>query len=81
MAVARQLQMTSIYWEVDPRDWSHPEGETSTAHQSRVKSRIERHCRPGAIILSHDYAQPDTIAAYRDLLPWLKKRYTLVALP
>jgi hypothetical protein len=32
-------------------------------------------------VLSHDYGQPDTIAAYRTLLPWLKHRYRLVALP
>ncbi|WP_436650753.1 polysaccharide deacetylase family protein [Actinoplanes sp. URMC 104] len=81
VAVAEQMDMTSIYWRVDPRDWDHPEGESDAAHRDRVISRIERHCRPGAIVLSHDYAQPDTIAAYRRLLPWLKKRYTLVALP
>ena len=44
-------------------------------------SRIESHVGHGAIVLSHDYAQPDTIAAYRTLLPWLRKRYKLVALP
>ncbi|MBL7256817.1 polysaccharide deacetylase family protein [Paractinoplanes lichenicola] len=81
VAVAGQLKMTSIYWEVDPRDWSHRKGESSAAHQAKVISSITRHCRPGAIVLSHDYAQPDTIAAYKKLIPWLKKRYTLVALP
>jgi peptidoglycan-N-acetylglucosamine deacetylase len=81
VGVAKQLGMTSIYWKVDPRDWDHPKGEKSAAHQAKVISRIEKHSRPGAIILSHDYAQPDTIAAYRKLIPWLKKRYTLVALP
>jgi len=78
---ATELGMTSIYWKVDPRDWEHRKGENSSTHQARVISQIERHCRPGAIVLSHDYAQPDTIAAYRKLIPWLKKRYTLVALP
>ncbi|WP_250001038.1 polysaccharide deacetylase family protein [Actinoplanes sp. M2I2] len=81
VAQAKQLGMTSIYWKVDPRDWSHHQGETSAAHQAKVVDRIEKHCRPGAIVLSHDYGQPDTIAAYRTLLPWLKKHYTLVALP
>ncbi len=81
VAEAKQLHMTSIYWKVDPRDWDHPKGETDAAHRDRVISRIAQHCRPGAIVLSHDYAQPDTIAAYRKLIPWLKKRYTLVALP
>ncbi|MBM2618975.1 polysaccharide deacetylase family protein [Actinoplanes sp. LDG1-06] len=81
VAVADQMHMTSIYWQVDPRDWSHRKGETSAAHQAKVISSVAKHCRPGAIVLSHDYAQPDTIAAYRKLIPWLKKRYTLVALP
>ncbi|WP_250035526.1 polysaccharide deacetylase family protein [Paractinoplanes maris] len=81
VSTAKQLGMTSIYWKVDPRDWSHHKGESSKAHQAKVVAQIEKHCRPGAIVLSHDYGQPDTIAAYRKLLPWLKKRYTLVALP
>ncbi|TDO38562.1 polysaccharide deacetylase family protein [Paractinoplanes brasiliensis] len=79
--VAGQMRMTSIYWKVDPRDWSHRKGESSAAHQAKVIKSVTHHCRPGAIVLSHDYAQPDTIAAYRKLIPWLKKRYTLVALP
>ncbi|MBU2670430.1 polysaccharide deacetylase family protein [Actinoplanes bogorensis] len=79
--VAEDMKMTSIYWKVDPRDWDHPKGESDSAHQQRVISKIARNCRPGAIVLSHDYAQPDTIAAYRKLIPMLKKRYTLVALP
>ncbi|WP_127499582.1 polysaccharide deacetylase family protein [Actinoplanes solisilvae] len=78
---AKDLGMISIYWKVDPRDWEHKKGESSAAHQAKVIRQIEKHCRPGAIVLSHDYAQPDTIAAYRKLIPWLKKRYTLVALP
>ncbi|MCM4080025.1 polysaccharide deacetylase family protein [Paractinoplanes hotanensis] len=81
VSTARQLGMTSIYWRVDPRDWSHRKGETSAAHQAKVVRQIEKHCRPGAIVLSHDYAQPDTVAAYKKLIPWLKKRYTLIALP
>ena len=81
VSTAQQMGMTSIYWRVDPRDWSHRKGETSAAHQAKVVRQIEKHCRPGAIVLSHDYGQPDTIAAYKKLIPWLKKRYTLIALP
>ncbi|MCO8272985.1 polysaccharide deacetylase family protein [Actinoplanes sp. TRM 88003] len=81
VGTAEQMGMTSIYWKVDPRDWSHRKGETSAVHQAKVVKQIEKHCRPGAIVLSHDYAQPDTIAAYKKLIPWLKKRYTLIALP
>jgi peptidoglycan-N-acetylglucosamine deacetylase len=81
VATARQLGMSSIYWKVDPRDWHHPKGETSAQHRSRVIRMVEKHTHKGAIVLSHDFAQPDTVAAYRTLLPWLRKRFTLVALP
>jgi peptidoglycan/xylan/chitin deacetylase (PgdA/CDA1 family) len=81
VAIAKSMGMTSLYWRVDPRDWDHPEGETHTQHKARVISRVEQHTHNGAIVLSHDYAQPDTIVAYRTLLPWLKKRYQLVGLP
>ena len=81
VGVAKQMRMTSIYWKVDPRDWDHPEGETSSAHRRHLIARIEQHTHAGAIVLSHDYAQPDTIAAYRVLLPRLRHRYQLIALP
>ena len=80
VAVAKSMGMTSLYWKVDPRDWSHPKGETHAQHRARVITRVERNTRAGAIVLSHDYAQPDTIAAYRTLLPWLKKRFRLTGL-
>ena len=80
VAIARQLGMASLYWKVDPRDWDHPKGETDAQHKKRVISRVEHNTHPGAIVLSHDYAQPDTIAAYQTLLPWLKKRFTLIGL-
>jgi peptidoglycan/xylan/chitin deacetylase (PgdA/CDA1 family) len=81
VAIARQLGMTSVYWRVDPRDWDHPKGETDAQHKARVIWRVEHYTHNGAIVLSHDYAQPDTIAAYRTLLPWLHKRFQLTALP
>jgi peptidoglycan/xylan/chitin deacetylase (PgdA/CDA1 family) len=81
VATARQLGMTSLYWKVDPRDWDHPKGESDAAHRAKVISAVEKHVRKGAVILSHDYAQPDTIAAYHVLIPWLRHRYQLIALP
>jgi len=81
VGVARMLGMTSIYWKVDPRDWDHPKGETHAQHRARVIARIQSHTHSGAIVLSHDYAQPDTIVAYRTLLPWLRHRFKLIALP
>jgi peptidoglycan-N-acetylglucosamine deacetylase len=81
VGVAKKLGMTSIYWKVDPRDWDHPKGETHSQHRARVIARVKAHTHNGAIVLSHDYAQPDTIAAYRTLLPWLRHRFKLIALP
>ena len=81
VSVAKQLGMTSIYWKVDPRDWDHPKGESHATHRSKVISTVEKRTRKGSIVLSHDYAQPDTIAAYHTLVPWLRQRYKLIALP
>ena len=64
--------MTSLYWEVDPRDWDHPTGETDdAAHVERVIAEVRKAVEPGSIVLSHDFNQPDTISAYEKLLPWL----------
>jgi peptidoglycan/xylan/chitin deacetylase (PgdA/CDA1 family) len=81
VTAAADMGMTSVYWQVDPRDWQHPAGESSAAHRARVIAAVQKQVHKGAIVLSHDYGQPDTIAAYRTLLPWLKHRYRLVALP
>jgi len=42
---------------------------------------VQRYTKPGSIVLSHDNGQPDTIEAYRTLLPWLKERFELAPLP
>jgi peptidoglycan-N-acetylglucosamine deacetylase len=78
--LTRQLGMTSIYWQVDPRDWEHKKEESAPAHVERLIHDIKRDTRPGAIVLSHDNRQPTTIEAYKVLLPWLKERFQLVAL-
>jgi peptidoglycan-N-acetylglucosamine deacetylase len=79
--VAKELGMKSIYWKVDPRDWEHGREESDGAHTSRVINSVKKRTHAGAIVLSHDYAQPDTIKAYGVLLPWLKSRFKLIALP
>jgi peptidoglycan/xylan/chitin deacetylase (PgdA/CDA1 family) len=81
VAAGTDLGMKSIYWQVDPRDWAHPGGESTTAHEAKVVHAVKKHVGKGAIVLSHDYGQPTTIAAYRKLIPWLQKRYRLIALP
>ncbi|WP_238014603.1 polysaccharide deacetylase family protein [Dactylosporangium sp. AC04546] len=81
VAKARSLGMESIYWDVDPQDWNHKPDAGSQAHIARVVRDIQRHVRPGSIVLSHDNGQPDTIVVYQRLLPWLLERYKLEALP
>ncbi|MFI5890811.1 polysaccharide deacetylase family protein [Actinoplanes sp. NPDC051513] len=80
VSIAKSMGMGSLYWKVDPRDWDHPKGETPAQHRAKIIWRVEHNTHAGAIVLSHDYAQPDTITAYRTLLPWLKKRYSLIGL-
>lgn len=80
VSVAAELGMTSIYWQVDPRDWDHPAGETGEQHVAKIVDTVRQQVSKGAIVLSHDYQQPDTITAYEQLIPWLKARYRLIAL-
>ncbi|WP_433203893.1 polysaccharide deacetylase family protein [Dactylosporangium sp. CS-047395] len=81
VAKAKSLGMSSIYWDVDPQDWNHKPDANDQAHIQRVISQIKSHVRQGSIILSHDNAQPDTIVAYRQLIPWMKRYYALERLP
>jgi peptidoglycan/xylan/chitin deacetylase (PgdA/CDA1 family) len=77
VGVADQFGMSSLYWAVDPRDWDHPKGETDPVHVNKVIAEVQKHARPGAIILSHDFNQPDTIEAYGKLIPWLQEHFTI----
>jgi peptidoglycan-N-acetylglucosamine deacetylase len=79
--LASNLGMKSIYWHVDPRDWDSSTYGTGAGMQQHIITEIQNKVRPGSIILSHDNKKPNTIAAYAILLPWLKQRFTLAALP
>ena len=81
VAVAADLEMRSIYWDLDPRDWDHTTDASDEVHRDRLVRDVQHGVRKGSIVLSHDYGQPQTVTAYRTLLPWLEHRYTLVALP
>ncbi|GAA3275493.1 hypothetical protein GCM10020218_022400 [Dactylosporangium vinaceum] len=81
VAKARAMGMASIYWDVDPQDWNHKPDKNDQSHIDRVIAEIKGHVRQGSIILSHDNAQPDTIVAYRQLIPWMKQYFTLESLP
>jgi peptidoglycan/xylan/chitin deacetylase (PgdA/CDA1 family) len=73
--------MTPLYWDVDPRDWDAAHFGRGPAMVSHIVSSVQAHVKPGRIVLSHDCKHPDTVIAYATLLPWLKARYTLIALP
>ncbi|WP_432972153.1 polysaccharide deacetylase family protein [Dactylosporangium sp. CA-233914] len=81
VAKAKELGMTSIYWDVDPQDWNHRPDRNDQTHIDRVIAQVKSHVRQGSIILSHDNGQPDTIVAYRTLIPWLKRYFVLEGLP
>jgi len=72
--VAASMGMTSIYWSVDPQDWRNPGVQP-------IIGNVLAHTGPGGIVLLHDGAGPQTIAALRTILPNLTRRYTLIALP
>ncbi|WP_433828567.1 polysaccharide deacetylase family protein [Actinoplanes sp. CA-015351] len=78
--VSGKLGMAPLYWQVDPRDWDQPKGETHADHRKKIVKIVQKRTRKGSVILSHDNAQPDTIEAYKTLLPWLRRHFHLVAL-
>ncbi len=75
--VAYRDGMTSLHWAVDPRDWEHEPGSDATTHVQKIVTEVRASVRPGAIVLSHDFRQPDTIRAYEELLPWLSGNFVL----
>jgi peptidoglycan-N-acetylglucosamine deacetylase len=81
VSVARGLGMKPIYWKVDPFDWDAAHFGSGQFMVNHIVTVVERDTVPGAIILSHDNKHPDTIAAYRILVPWLMARFKLIALP
>jgi len=82
VSLATSLGMGSLYWSVDPRDWDNATYGTGPRMVNHVVSTVESQVRPGSVILSHDRKEhPDTITAYRTLIPWLLDHgYTLTAL-
>jgi peptidoglycan-N-acetylglucosamine deacetylase len=74
---ARAQGMDTIIWDVDPRDWARP-------GSGAIYSNIVGNTRPGSIILSHDGGGPreQTVAAYRSIIPTLKRRgYRFATVP
>jgi peptidoglycan/xylan/chitin deacetylase (PgdA/CDA1 family) len=73
--------MKPLGWNVSDecsRTDTFGQGDRMIRHMTKM---VRRDARPGAVILSHDLAKPFTVTAYDALLPWLKQRFTLIALP
>jgi peptidoglycan/xylan/chitin deacetylase (PgdA/CDA1 family) len=80
--VVSSLGMQSLSWAVDPKDWNFPAYGTGKAMVKHIVSVVEAQAKPGVVILSHDLAKPDTLAAYQQLIPWLQKaHFKLIPMP
>ncbi|BCL15082.1 polysaccharide deacetylase family protein [Micromonospora sagamiensis] len=75
VAVARDLGMTPLHWNVDPQDWAKP---TATTIVARVKDAT----RPGSVVLLHDGGgnRAATVAACPGLIADIKRRYGVTRL-
>jgi peptidoglycan/xylan/chitin deacetylase (PgdA/CDA1 family) len=73
---ARQQGMTSLHWDVDPRDWLRPGPRA-------ISNTVTGSTQPGSIVLLHDGGgdRLGTVEALRSILPNLASRLRLVALP
>jgi peptidoglycan/xylan/chitin deacetylase (PgdA/CDA1 family) len=76
-----KLGMKPIYWSVDDQCWMSSRYGVGPAMVNHIVTVVQRDTRPGGIILSHENLKPHTIVAYRQLLPWLKSKFRLQALP
>ncbi|MYW01940.1 polysaccharide deacetylase family protein [Streptomyces sp. SID3343] len=71
-ATAAGFGMRSLDWSVDTRDWERPGTE-------KILANAKKELKPGGIILMHDAGgeRSQTLAALKQLLPWLvQKGYT-----
>ncbi len=74
VGAARRLGMTTVIWDVDPRDWSTP-------GTGAIYSRVVGTTNPGSIILMHDGGgnRSETVAALPRIIHTLRGRgYSLV---
>ena len=64
--VAASYGMRPLGWSVDTRDWAKP-------GVPAIMAAVQRELRPGGVILMHDGGgdRSQTVAALRQLLPWL----------
>ncbi|QOC94706.1 polysaccharide deacetylase family protein [Micromonospora craniellae] len=66
--VAKRLDMRSLHWTVDPKDWARPTAAT-------IEKRVMRTAKPGAVVLLHDGGgnRAATLAACAKMIAGLKR--------
>jgi peptidoglycan/xylan/chitin deacetylase (PgdA/CDA1 family) len=76
VSICEDLGMTPLHWAVDPTDWQAPGADKITA-------AVLAETRPGSIVLMHDAGgdRSGTVEALQRLLPELRQRFQLEALP
>jgi peptidoglycan/xylan/chitin deacetylase (PgdA/CDA1 family) len=81
VGLASSLGMKSLFWSLDTRDWEFTKWAHGGTMVDHIIAAVQSQVRRGSVVLSHDYYKPDTITAYKTLLPWLKANFKLIALP
>ncbi|MEV6691112.1 polysaccharide deacetylase family protein [Micromonospora sp. NPDC051196] len=73
--VAKQLDMRSLHWTVDPQDWARPTAAT-------IEKRVRQAARPGAVVLLHDGGgnRAATLAACPKVIAALKRDHGVTRL-
>ncbi|MFD6757008.1 polysaccharide deacetylase family protein [Micromonospora gifhornensis] len=73
--VAKQLDMRSLHWTVDPQDWARPTAAT-------IQKRVQRAARPGSVVLLHDGGgnRAATLAACPKVIAALKRDHGVTRL-
>ena len=68
--------MRPLGWSVDTLDWTRPGTDA-------IVTSVKQGMHPGAVILFHDGGgiRDQTVAAVRQLLPWLQEQGYRFALP
>jgi peptidoglycan/xylan/chitin deacetylase (PgdA/CDA1 family) len=66
---AQELDMTTVVWDVDPRDWATPGTEA-------IKDNVVSHAEPGSIVVMHDGGGPrgETLDALPGIVAALRHR-------
>jgi peptidoglycan-N-acetylglucosamine deacetylase len=76
VSIAAGMGMKSLFWNVDPRDWTRP-------GVPPIINNVLSHTHQGSIVLMHDGGgdRSQTVQALQTILPALQGRFTLIPMP